>query len=399
VKSSKLFIFTSLLALAVVNLASAQSTIRITGSTAFRAATHQAILHIIQPATLNYGYTGTSFNSATEAIITGTTNTTPAVAVIIKTAWSGSVGGVFTLATNGPVPNPGANPPITAGWLVNTTPTSPAGTPNAPLNFDAPVTADIAMSDSFQSSTPFTNPPLVDNVVGVVPFVWVRNAGAPTTLSNVTNQLAKVVLNNPGIPLSLFTGNAADAATLVYATGRNNDSGTRLDAFAESGFGITNAPVQLDCSQAAASGFDFINAGVWTTGVNGPTFYAASGGRSSGGLLVGDMNATNSNAVLGGWIVTYLGIPDSNNVNGGANDLTYNGFPYSVNNVQQGNYSFWSYEHLLYRTSLSGNALTVAQGLATQIHNTDASVAGVLVTSMAVGRTSEGAPITPGNPF
>jgi hypothetical protein len=325
VKSSKLFILTSLLALAVVNLASAQITIRVTGSTAFRAATHQAILHIIQPATLNYGYTGTNFNGATEAIFTGTTTAAAGnVAVIIKTAWSGSVGGVFTLATNGPVPNPGAVPPITAGWLVNTTPVSPGGTPNAPLNFDAPVTADIAMSDSFQSSTPYTSPALHDTIVGVVPFVWVRNAGAPATLSNMTNQLAKVVLNNPGIPLSLFTGNAGDSATLVYATGRNNDSGTRLDAFAESGFGIGTAPVQVDCSQTAASGFDFINAGVWTAGVNGPTFYAPADGRSSGGLLVGDMNATNSNAVLGGWLVTYLGIPDSNNVNGGASDLTYN---------------------------------------------------------------------------
>jgi hypothetical protein len=255
------------------------------------------------------------------------------------------------------------------------------------------------MSDSFQSSTPFKSPALHDTVVGVVPFVWVRNAGAPAALGNITNQLAKVVLNNPGIPLSLATGNAADAGTFLYATGRNNDSGTRLDAFAESGFGITNAPVQLDCSQTAASGFDFINAGVWTAGANGPAFYAASGGRSSGGLLVGDMNATNSLAVLGGWMVTYLGIPDSNNVNGGASDLTYNGVPYSVNNVQQGNYSFWSYEHLLYRTTLSGSALTVANGLATQIHNTDATVAGVLVTSMTVGRTSEGAVITPGNPF
>jgi hypothetical protein len=313
VKSSKLFILGSFFAMAVVNLASAQITIRITGSTVFRAATHQAILAIITPATLNYGYSGAAgnLNGSTEAIFTGTTTAAAgSVAVIIKTAWSGSVGGVFTLATNGPVPNPGANPPITAGWLVNTTPMSPGGTPNAPLTFDAPVTADVAMSDSFQSSTPFTSPALHDTVVGVVPFVWANNAGAPTTLGNMTNQLAKVVLNNPGISLSLATGNAADAGTILYATGRNNDSGTRLDAFAESGFGINGAPVQLDCSQAAASGFDFINAGVWTAGANGPAFYAASGGRSSGGTLSGDMNATNSLAVLGGWMVTYLGIND-----------------------------------------------------------------------------------------
>jgi hypothetical protein len=102
VKSSKLFILASFFAMAVVNLASAQITIRITGSTAFRAATHQAILAIITPATLNYGYSGAAgnLNGSTEAIFTGTTTAAAgSVAVIIKTAWSGSVGGVFTLAT------------------------------------------------------------------------------------------------------------------------------------------------------------------------------------------------------------------------------------------------------------------------------------------------------------
>ena len=60
--------------MAVVNMTSAQTTIRITGSTAFRAATHQAILAIITPATLNYGYSGAAgnLNGSTEAIFTGT---------------------------------------------------------------------------------------------------------------------------------------------------------------------------------------------------------------------------------------------------------------------------------------------------------------------------------------
>ena len=404
-KSSKLVILASLFALTAVHMASAQTTIRITGSTAFRAATHNAILAIIQPATLSYGYQGASFTGATEAIIKGTTVAAAgSVPVIIKTAWSGSVGGVFTVVTQGPVPNPGANPPITAGWLVNTTPTTPGGSPNAPLVFDAPVTADIAMSDSFQSSTPFTSPGLHDTVVGVVPFVWVRNVGAPATLSNMTNQLAKAVLNNPGIPLSMFTANAADAGTLVYASGRNNDSGTRLDAFAESGFGIGTAPVQVDGSGTTDPLADTVVAGAWVAGADGIAFWDPSLGYSSGGSLATEMSATGSNTVLPGWLVTYLGINDSNNVNAGNNDLTYNGVAYSVNNVQQGEYSFWSYEHLLYRVAPGPNPLlaparTVADGLATQIHNVNAANSGIVVTTMTVGRAVEGGVIIPPNPF
>ena len=198
-------------------------------------------------------------------------------------------------------------------------------------------------------------------MVGVVPFVWVRNAGAPATLSNMTNQLAKAVLNNPGIPLSMFTANAADAGTLVYATGRNNDSGTRLDAFAESGFGIGGTPVQVDGSGTTDPLADTVVAGAWVAGADGIAFWDPSLGYSSGGTLATEMSATGSNTVLPGWLVTYLGINDSNNVNAGNNDMTYNGVAYSVNNVQQGEYSFWSYEHLLYRQAPGPNPLLPLQ--------------------------------------
>jgi len=216
----------------------------------------------------------------------------------------------------------------------------------------------------------------------------------------MTQQLAKAVLNNTGLPLSMWTATATDTI-LVFASGRNNDSGTRLDAFAESGFGIDSAPVQVDGTQSSTSGFAYINtSNAWTAGSGGVgnvAFFGAANGYSSGGSLAGEMNATNSNNVLPGWLVTYLGINDSNTVNGGANDLQYNGVPYAPTAVTQGLYSFWSYEHLLYRTSgTAANIVTVANGLAAQIRNTNASASGILATSMAVERSSEGAPIIPG---
>jgi hypothetical protein len=57
--------------------------------------------------------------------------------------------------------------------------------------------------------------------VGVVPFVWVRNAGAPTTLSNMTNQLASAVLTQGSLPLYQFTNVPTDVIQ-VFVTGRNN---------------------------------------------------------------------------------------------------------------------------------------------------------------------------------
>ena len=413
--------------MAAAQMASAQIEIRITGSTAFRTAVHQAIGNILQAGfTVGYTGAGATVSGATEAIFKGTTLTTN-IPVIIKTAWSGSVGGIFSLTTGNGIPDATASPAITAGFLVDTTTTSPPpGTNNVPATFEvpaAPAAADkagfpnIAMADSFQASTKairvaLTTPTLVgwsgdtaNGEVGVVPFVWVRNAGAPTTLSNMTNQLANAILVQGSLPLYQFTNVATDTIS-VFVTGRNNDSGTRLDAFAESGFGIGGSPSQVDPTNPAPGTFDHIAAGAWVAGASGVTFYnPTTNGRSSGGTLAGDMNSTGSNTNLnstgaprGGWLVTYLGINDSNSVNAGANDMTYNGFAYSPTAVEHGQYTFWAYEHLYFSPQLSALAATdnhvvVANQIATQLTNTDAIASGILLSSMLVARVAEGLPV------
>ena len=202
----------------------------------------------------------------------------------------------------------------------------------------------------------------------------------------------------------MFTANAVDTNTLVYASGRNNDSGTRLTHLPSAASGIGTAPVQVDGSGTTDPLADTVVAGAWVAGADGIAFWDPSLGYSSGGSLATEMSATGSDTVLPGWLVTYLGINDSNNVNGGNNDLTYNGVAYSVNAVQQGLYSFWSYEHLLYWVAPGPNPLlaparTVADGLATQIHNVNAANSGIVVTTMTVGRAVEGGVIIPPNPF
>jgi hypothetical protein len=67
--------------------------------------------------------------------------------------------------------------------------------------------------------------------------------------------------------------------------------------------------------------------------------------------------------------------------------------------VQQGLYPFWCYEHVTYRAALdaatSGDDLvkkTVAVTLANQIKNVDSPI---LLSTMKVGRASDGGLITP----
>jgi len=374
-----------LFALVFVGTASAQTTIRITGSTAFRKATHQAIGNILNPG-FTVGFSGTDLTKASQAIFTGTTKI-GSNSVIIKTSWSGSVGGVQTLAQNLTV----------STWLQN-------GLTGSGLNsgpYDSPVTADVTMSDSFQGSTAFLTPVLNDKVVGVVAFEWVRNAGSPSSLADMTPLLAQALLGAGQIPLSQFTGLNADESVIVTALGRDEDSGTRLDEFAESGFGIFSAPFQYQpvISGTPGPSGTVTGANPWPVNtVNGVTYPVGHSGFSGGGALAAALNTPGSLAGTGGWFVAYLGISDAAGVNLGA-PMTYNGVAYSPTAVQEGQYTAWSYEHLMYRSSFSGTAKTVADQLGTQIHDVDATASGVLLSTMQVGRSVEGGVVTFGNPY
>jgi hypothetical protein len=386
--------------LAFASIATAQTTtLRITGSTAFRAATVTAVQNILQPG-YTFGYNGTSVTGAGQSVFVGTTKV-GSLPVVIKCSWSGSVGGVQTIAQQSPA--------ITvANWLsesINTL--TVAGTPalNSGSIYDSPTGADIAMSDSFQSSTAFSGPgynTLADTVVGVVPFVWTKGSSNDTavqaSLANFTNMsplMAKLVLA-AGAPLSMFTGTAADSTVYVYAMGRDEDSGTRLTAFAESTFGIFGSPIQYQptiTSGAIASIAPWPAATV--LGISYPTGHS---GFSSGGTMATNLNTPVATTARDAFsakfaLVAYFGVNDANGVNGGNNNLTYNGVAYSADNVREGKYTFWGYEHLTYRSTLAGNAKTVADQIANQLKTADASVSGVLLSTMHVSRSTEGAVI------
>ncbi len=449
-------IIAGLAVLAFSTAAQAQTTIRVTGSSAFRSATHNAILNIMA-AGKTYGYVGTSLSGAGQAIFTGTVGGN---SVIIKTNWTGSVAGVQTVSQSISIP-----------FLPNGTTQSAGGTSGATagtaLNGGDVAIPDIAMSDTFQTATPFTSPVLVDALVGIQPFKWVASRGlsqvaltvdtasgsnvyttastaslavgmtvtgtniptaskigaitggttftlvdanvgvtanknATTTaagntvvavaaapINNITPQQAQALFSNGKLPLALWTGLNADEGTFVWATGRDPDSGTRLTTFAESGVGVNSTVVQYQPTIASGAVTSHVP---WPTStVNGITFTTGNGGYSSGGNLVSAMIVTTN--AIGGYYASYMGNSDATTaINGGAKELSYNGTYYSLAGTLEGSYPFWCYEHLAYRSSLSGVGLTVATTLATQITNVDSPI---LLSSMKVGRASDGGLITP----
>lgn len=341
--------------LAFSTAAEAQTVIRLTGSSAYRGATHNAILNVMASGK-TYGYTGSSLSGASQAIFTGTIG---GESVIIKTSWSGSVAGVQTVSQG-----------INVNFLPNGTSQSSGGTGSASTGTEAGI-PDIAMSDTYQSATPFSSPALTDTVVGVVPFKWVvsrgltlvsltvdtqsgsnvyttsstaslavgmtvtgtniptaskigailsgtqftlvdsnvgvtANKNASTTatgnaataaaaspISNITPQLAQALFSSGSAEVALFTGNAAHQGQKVYAVGRDPDSGTRLTAFAETGVGVNSTVTQFE---PTASGGVLSSVRPWPQQtVNGITFTTGNGGYSSGGTLAGIMgNVTGS---------------------------------------------------------------------------------------------------------
>ena len=119
----------SLFALALTNL-TAQATVelRVTGSTAYRAATLVAISDILKPG-YQVAYVASAaepYSKANLVLFTGTT--TSGTAVVIQTAFFGSIGGVANVA-GGLTIGPGGTAYTdgqTIGWLSTSNPTAPA---------------------------------------------------------------------------------------------------------------------------------------------------------------------------------------------------------------------------------------------------------------------------------
>ena len=236
--------------------ASAQTTeITITGATAFRQATMQAIYDAYD----SVGDLGTGFNvchdfsgnnlsqliASNKAVFSGTfpgiTGTT-----VIRTSFNGSAEGLNAIAGNN-------NPTFLTAAALGTPGAVIKGSTTTPTETLRP---KFSFSDVYQSSTPVDNMvlnPSGSSKVGIVTFCMIANEGAPADLTNVTNQQARALWANGLQKLSLFTGDPNDT-DYVFATGRNDGSGTRAAYLTEWTYGVANLVNQYIATSTGTAG-------------------------------------------------------------------------------------------------------------------------------------------------
>jgi hypothetical protein len=423
--------------------ASAQTTeITITGATAFRQATMQAIYD----AYISVGALGTSFNvchdftgnnlsqliASNKAVFSGTfpgiTGTT-----VIRTSFNGSTEGLNAIAGNN-------NPTFLTAAALGTPGAVIKGSTTTPTETLRP---KFSFSDVYQSTSPVDNMvlnPVGTSAVGVVTFCMIANEGAPADLTNVTIQQARQLWKNGIQKLSLFTGDPTDTS-YVFATGRNDGSGTRAAYLTEWSYGVANLVNQYIATSNGTSGntitritlvpADGLGTGNYTTsGVsNASTLWGntnvGNGGYSSSSALRSVMGLTSANVTVydgdtedplegqNCLLLTFLSSADSLQASGnGAKILAYNGVSITpiasagsylssgfseadFKKIATGAYSAWSYQHLYYHGSLSANEQTWYDNMKTTWipGGLQTTANGVRLGDLSVSRPDDGFPI------
>jgi hypothetical protein len=367
--------------------------ITVTGSTAFRSATHTAITNLMGGAAncRRIHSHATALNSANQATfkgnITGITGT-----VYVYCSWSGSATGVIAVANSTPVSAISATlvDAVALGATVGNT---------AP---DTTKIAKLAFSDVYKESTSAASASLTDSTPAVIPFRFVRNRLSSSGITNVTAQQARALWGSGSQDLALFTGVPTDTKKVI-AVGRDNGSGTRITGLAETKFGITNLVTQWNITTTGTTGSGSITtAQVWPVGLGVGSGDAGNGGYSSGssiadfmGMSSASVNRTDENGdpidTIPVDVLGWLGLNDTTVATGnGAVALSYEGVPYSADAVYEGAYTFWGYLHLYYG-SLTADEGTFRLGINTQLANpTTLGANGLLIGSMKAARLSDG---------
>lgn len=372
------------------SVATAQVSVTITGSTAARSTVHETLLNSVFDAAPSYAWTGnTTRDKATQSLWKGQIG---GVAYVINCSWSGSASGIRDVAQGNTVTI--IDPATTTANAYIASPATTTATPK------------FAMSDVYQSSTAYTSPALINTNAFVVEFVFITNpTGAAAGITNMTPQLFNKIFKSSGTPLSFITGNPADTAK-IYGTGRDDGSGTRITTLAETGYGVATAVNQYRLLD------DTVNINGFQQWPNTSTGFGAkeslssnnivgNGGFNSGGEVARKVSLPSASANIYAptdnlwanpgsartiYLVGYVGLAD---VIPGNTMLTYNAAALTDANVQEGVYTFWSYEHLYDTGSLTAGEQTFKTQLSTGISLN--LVSGFVSTpSMHVSRSGDG---------
>jgi hypothetical protein len=200
---------------------------------------------------------------------------------------------------------------------------------------------------------------------------------------------------------------------------------------AEVGYGVFNQVHQYAVAKTAVNGL-ITGLQVWPSGTN-PYIPNVSGGvndatdgnggYNSGGDVRDVIGCTISGTVsiygvsgttdlidtVSGTtiqIASYLGLTDAASGNAAGHvDLSYNGVPYSSTGVQNGSYTFWGYEHLMYVGTLSGANNAVRAGIEANINAALTTIGsgtqgtnnspGLGLGTMSVSRSTDGGLVGP----
>lgn len=435
---SKLLLGAAALGFALFSTAKADVTIEITGASAFRKASLTAIKNLYTTGgSFKFAHSSSAGNltSSTRAIFQGTfpgiTGTTT-----IRTNFTGSVEGIRAVTIGGNYNVTYLNPTVLSAASASSSGTEVA----SQTTTDTAVQAEFAFSDVSKDATPLASYTLLGGNIGVVAFTMIANEGAPANLTNVTAKQFQALFQGGFLPASVLTGNASDASVTVYATGRNDGSGTRTTYMAETGLGITTLVNQyITNASYVTSGNGTIQkiykvpATGLSNGIIGDAATDAStiwgqdldgnGGYNSGSTLVTHLGYTSSatqvldadgtELVAAGPValVSFLSTADAITAKtNGAVILGYNGVTLSgiaggasalsasdKEKITTGAYTAWSYQQFYRRSDItSGDALTAYDAIAAAIPAAiDSTSSGIKLADMAVSRGFDGGPVAP----
>lgn len=365
----------------------------ITGATAFRASSNNAIIQLLGgTGVTEFAFTGDSgIDGSNRALFVGTLSAFPGDTVIVRTSWSGSTAGILNLADANPIEFLTIDNPVST----NGTNLGEQGNP-APIFENAVARWSFSDVDQLLSERP--NAPLAGGPVGVVPFMFLAGEGAPAALNNMTDQLHNTLWSTGQIPISFFTGDTSDPTTIL-ATGRNNGSGTRATILAETQYGAFTNVVQFNAT------FEGERTDPYPTGRLLAISEFGNGGNSSNSGVRELLTRRADDATFGGdpvdiLFVSYLTISDAlAAISEGAQEMTYNGVPFSAENVKNGRYSLWGYQQFYLGANPTADEQTFDFAFRQAIPNTLDGVNAIAITEMEADRVGgDGGPIFPGQP-
>lgn len=247
---------------------------------------------------------------------------------------------------------------------------------------------------------------LSDYQVAAIGFSWLATPGSGIT--SLSKAQAAKLLTNGAINAYELNGRLSDTNGIFVAVGRNTDSGTRVNAMAQSGLGyspgfnptngiVTNTAKQwlvidTNTSYTMFDGVSIITNTSTTKAlvttypqevVDGILDAAGTGGRSSGGDVCAKMIAVPANRLptnsVGGstYVIGYASWNDAvakGVLTGAITPVAYTGTgtkPFQCDNesIKAGNYPFYTIEHLLVAPSASSAAQSAAATIASNLRS------------------------------